>query len=320
MESRAEKYYTDDYIANDSSLNSSRSSRNSRLYRQVYGRYGDLDNLPIDDNTDEIDMDKLKELVSNRPEVNRTPPSGYNFDISKKRKRNIDEQKVYDINKLLEKAKYENNKLKEPEDKIIKTSRNILSTLESTELSVSDIKKACQKYEESKIDVYPKVEKKEESDIKENGLSMTREMKYQTRQISVDPLIEQVMPDNDLSLDLLSDLKPTGDTIVTKPIKDPDKVSVESNIVKKNSSKEQPFFQSLEDTSDIDIIKKDKGIDADFFTNSYQFSKKDFADDDEDFFDEPKTHNILKVLLLILAILVFAGVIFYFVLNYGIGA
>ena len=58
-------------------------------------------------------------------------------------------------------------------------------------------------------------------------------------------------------------------------------------------------------------------MDTDFFTRSYQFSKNDFADDD--FYDDDNSHNILKILVLILAILVFIGVICYFVLNFGMG-
>lgn len=301
MESRREKYYTDDY--NTSNI-SSRSSRNARLYRQVYGRYKDLDNLPMDDNTDEIDMDKLKELVSNlNKKEDNTPPENYNLDILETKKRNIDEQKVYDINKLLEKAKYENDKLKEPTSNLIKKNRNILSTLESSQLSVNDIKKTCKKCENNKLNI-----QSNRNQMLEDNLSMTREMKYQTKQISIDPLIEQVMPDNDISLDLLSDLKPTGNTITTKPLK-------RSNYKSNDDIKENIHS---EDTKDIDVIKKTDSIDTDFFTNSYQFSKKDFSNDD-DFSDKPKNHNILKIMLLIIAILIFVGVIFYFIKNYGIG-
>ena len=96
MESRAEKYYQEDYNENPPL---SRSSRNSKLYRSVYGKYQDLDNLPIEDNTDEIDMDKLKELVSNmNNKENKIQHNNYNLNILEQRKRNIDEQKVYDIN------------------------------------------------------------------------------------------------------------------------------------------------------------------------------------------------------------------------------
>ena len=77
------------------------------------------------------------------------------------------------------------------------------------------------------------------------------------------------------------------------------------------------------DTTDIDIIKepvqikKDvKNVDNDFFTSSYEFSRKDFVDYDDD--ENSKSNNILKIILLVLAIFVFSGVIAYFVLNYGI--
>lgn len=322
MEGRSSKYYSDNYNSNN--FTASRSSRNSRLYKEVYGKYGELDNLPIEDNANEIDIDRLKELVSNNTSKQTTPPAGYHLDILETKKRNIDEAKVHDINKLLERAKYENNKLKEPEDKIISSRRDILSTLESTELSVSDIRDACRKYEEHiPVDNFSEDKQKDDNDSQKD-LTMTREMKYQTRQISVDPLIEQVIPEDakDLSLDLLSDLKPTENTIVTEPIKEEDTVKeshVSKSFHKDSKQLEEPFFKLKEDTSDIDVIKKDENIDTDFFTSSYQFSKRDFSDD-EDFFEDTKTHNILKILLLILAILVFTGVIFYFVLNYGIGA
>ena len=65
MASRVEKYYID----NTETLSSStRSSRNARLYKQVYGKYENLDNLPLEDNTDEIDMERLRELLLNNNE------------------------------------------------------------------------------------------------------------------------------------------------------------------------------------------------------------------------------------------------------------
>lgn len=303
MESRAQKYYQEEDISN---LPLSRSRRNSKLYINVYGKYQDLDNLPIEDNTNEIDMDKLKELVSNMDNKENKTEHNNNLNILEQKKRNIDKQKIYDINKLLEKAKYDNNKLKEPEDIKIKKSRSILSTLEGNELSVSALKKACQK-----CNLSTETTKTQEKFNSNNDLTMTRELKYHTMKLSDNPLIEQVVPDDNMGLDLLEDLKPTGNTIVTKPIKEE---TIDNNNQPNNNTK---FFETKEDTSDIDIIKEDKNIDTGFFTSSYQFSKNDFTDDE--FFDEPKSHNILKIILLILAIIVFAGVIFYFIKTYGMG-
>ena len=298
MESRTLKYMD---TGNNEQTNT-RSSRNSRLYREVYGKYGDLDNLPLQDNIDEIDMTRLKEIMASDNEKNITRESKKIDNNIKKQ----DDQKVYDINKLLEKAKYENSKLKEPIKNTTQTNREILETLESRELSLEEIKKACQKNDQ------------DEKDNNKEELSMTRELKYHTKQISIDPLIEQVMPDNDLSLDILEDLKPTENTVVTEPITEEKIKKVEEN-----------FHSS--DTSDIDIIKnvnstkveskKTSNIDNDFYTSSYKFSKKDFNyDEDEDFSDEEKTHNALKIILLIIAIIAFILLIYYFITHYGIGA
>ena len=144
MDSRSDRYYTENNI---DSIPSTRSSRNKKLYKEVYGKYNDLDNLPLEDNTDEIDMAKLKELVLSEGKQNDNPIKE-NLNIIEQRKRNIDEQKVYDINKILEKAKYENDKLKETTQSIPKVNKQILNTLQSTELSLEELKKASKSYQD----------------------------------------------------------------------------------------------------------------------------------------------------------------------------
>lgn len=309
MTSRTDKYFESETNNIDSTF-STRSSRNSRLYKEVYGRYGDLDNLPVEDNTDEIDMERLRELLSNPEQKKEETEIRENMNILEQRKRQIDEQKVYDINKILEKAKYENHKLKEPNIPSYKVDRNILSTLQSSELSLDEIKQAKLDYEQ---------QLKEKEDKLEKELSMTREIKYQNLSSSLpeEEVIENKTKreDNDLSLDLFSDLKPTGNTIVTKPIQDPD---FSMPLV----SHEKTEFHS-EDTSDIDIIKpaiqpNTNMVESDFFTSSYEFTKNDFATDD-DFADLKPKGGIFKIILLILAIIVFIGVIIYFVATYGLG-
>lgn len=306
MESKTLKYM--DTGNNDTNGANTRSKRNSRLYREVYGKYGELDNLPIQDNTDEIDMDRLREIVNHKESTHREDLRRETTVVNDSF--GCDNQKVYDINQLLEKAKYENNKLKDPPKKTTEINRNILQTLESRELSLEEIKKACQKYDENIIH--------SDNMTSDDSLSATREMKYHKRQISNDPLIEQVMPDSNLSLDLFEDLKPTGNTIITKPI-----IEEEALFREEQDSKNIEEFFHSEDTSDIDVIKntvKNNNIDNDFYTSSYRFSKKDFNDDDDDFFDEKPSSNIFKIILLIVAIIVFIFVIYYFVTNYGFGA
>ena len=301
MDSRSNRYYED---INNEVVSSTRSSRNKRLYREVYGKYDDLENLPLDDNTDEIDMSRLKELVSNKKEHSK-PAVRENFNVLEQRKRNIDEQKVYDINKILEKAKYENNKLKGNIMPTSKVNKQILHTLQSTELSLEEINQASRSGEKDEGDNRIQVQDNTSLIEDEEKLEMTRELKYR----NLDEEETKKESENSLSLDLFTDLKPTGNTIVTKPIRDDDIRSTKPNL-------------HSDDTSDIDIIKNGEKMEEpsnDFFTSSYEFSKKDFMPIDDDFSDLNKRGGILKILLLFLMVFVVGGVITYFILNYGIG-
>lgn len=302
MISRAEKYSKEELGQSNGSM-PTRCSRNSRLYKEVYGKYGNLDNLPIEDNTDEIDMERLKELVSHKESPKQLESSKENLNILEKRKQQVDEQKIYDINQILEKAKYENNKLKDPRAPIAQESKHILSTLESTELSLKDIQKAKEKFLEPAID-------ENKGKCLEEALLMTRELKNKNlmeTETTASNSSDMVTCDN-LSLDLFQDLKPTSNTITTKPIQEDEQ-----------SDRSGRMDPRSEDTRDIDIIKMpSKKVDNDFFTSSYEFSKKDFSDED-DLFENSKHVGLLKIILLMLMITVFIGVIVYFIGTYGLG-
>ena len=297
MESRVDKYYSNDMP--------SREARNAKLYKVVSEQYDELNNLPLADNTDEIDMKKLKELIHHNDVEDRDREYSHSYNVIEQRKRNIDEQRVYDINKILEKAKYENNKLKDTST-LTKIDTSILSTLRSKETTYDDIKKIEKMREEELSSKFNK-----ELDHDKDDLSMTRELKFKelSKEVDGNPLMDNVMDNNDLSLDLFDDLKPSGNTIITKPIREKDsEVSKVENTVKKDIDVHSG------DTSDIDIIKntdiKDKN---DFFTSSYEFSANDFVDASD------RESGAFRIVLLILAILIFAGVIAYFVIHFGIG-
>lgn len=304
MESRVKKQFTDECEL-DTSSSLTRSSRNAKLYQRIYDKYDDSDNLPIEDNTNEIDMDKLRELVLNNNNKEEKQIKD-NLNILEQRKRQIDEQKVYDINKILEKAKYENNKLKTNTSTKPKNKKDLLCTLGSSELSLEEINKAKKQYQE----MLNKNSKNIEQDEK---LSQTRELKYKdlaTNNTEDSNIKEEKSNTNSMTFDLFDDLKATTNIKTTKPIK---------NELSPSTIKSDIYSG---DTSDIDIIKTDTKINAEeFFTNSYEFSKKDFADveEDEDFFETEKKSGLLKIFLLFLAIIILVGVIVYFVGTYGLG-
>lgn len=303
MESRMDKYYRE----NNSEMQ--RSSKNAKLYREVYQTYNDLENLPIPDNTNEIDIPELRKMVQ-REKQDLTKTREMKYHIPEEPPKEKTSNKIHDINKLLEYAKNENNKLKDHNLSTEDTSNyKLLETLEDRNITKSDISL------DNLTDITNKINPSEES-----SLDSTNELKYQTKKISENPSIEQIIPNDNkeslntasLSLDILSDLKPTGNTGVTEPVKDPMFEPIYNDEI-----------ENIKENEDVDIIKDDIEIDEDnenqkdssFYTDTYKFTDKDFYD--EDFLDESKNHTILKIILLIIFIALCGAAIFYFVTNYG---
>lgn len=274
MESRMDKYYRED----DPRMK--RSSKNARLYQEVYNNYDNLDNLPIPDNTNEIDRVELERMVkgdSEESKIRREDKYIYQEEQIKNDKQ-APGNKIHDINMLLENAKKENEKLKENDtfDSEISTNYKLLSTLENKILTKDDIELHQNKYNNNCQEV-------EQS-----------ELKYQTKRISVDPNINQIITHDttsSLSLDILSDLKPNDDNVD----------SSENDLIKPSAIPD-----------DTDIVNND----STFYTDTYSFSNKDFDDDFE--LDGQNEHFVLKIIFLILIILVCMAIIFYFISNYGI--
>ena len=311
MNSRMEKYYNEMPMTR-------RTSRNKELYKEVYGNYSSLENLPIADNTNEIDMEQLQEIVK-RENVKQMPKEETSHMIATKIKEEDDPYKVYDINKILEQAK--SNYRPKEEKKIVSPTYKFLSTLESNELPVTELKKALEDENTDKEELY-----------------MTRELKFKDKRLEVTKEIdtikeEQQEKEYDSSpLDLFEDLKPDGNTFISEPVKvEKDSIFANSEI---DDVEEKPIIKEIPSTNtkeeknikDINVIKEEtfknanNNIDNDFYTSSYKFSKKDFIDDDDNFLDiTKKSHSAIKVILLLIAIFALTTVIYYFISKYGIG-
>ena len=311
MNSRMEKYYNEMPMTR-------RTSRNKELYKEVYGNYSSLENLPIADNTNEIDMEQLQEIVK-RENVKQMPKEESSHMIATKIKEEDDPYKVYDINKILEQAK--SNYRPKEEKKIVSPTYKFLSTLESNELPVTEVKKALEDENTDKEELY-----------------MTRELKFKDKRLEVTKEIdtikeEQQEKEYDSSpLDLFEDLKPDGNTFISEPVKvEKDSIFANSEI---DDVEEKPIIKEIPSTNtkkeknikDINVIKEEtfknanNNIDNDFYTSSYKFSKKDFIDDDDNFLDiTKKSHSAIKVILLLIAIFALTTVIYYFISKYGIG-
>lgn len=241
MESRMEKYYKEDITTFE------RSKKNQHLYKAVSKEISELENLPVPDNSNEIDLEGLKQIISSRDEYRKTKELERTFtsnrplvEPSKK------EEKVYDINVLLETAKNEVNSQNKKENKKI-INANFLTSLEEANIPNND--DALELIEE----LPNKKEKKSNTDS--------------------------------LPLDILIDLKGDDNTVVTDPI------------VKE----------------EVTMIKEIKDGET-FYSGSFNFSKKDF-DEDDDFYEE-KSHTGLKVFFLILGILIFIAAVYLILTKY----
>lgn len=245
MESRMEKYYKEnlEYYK--------RSKRNEALYRDITRDMNDLDNLPIPDNSNEIDIDGLKQIISSRDEYRKAKDMGRT--VTRERvveEPKEDKRRVYDINVLLETAKNEVNKNNEVEGKKL-INANFLTDLDDANLPSNDLVEVSEVTSENE---------------KEKEVSNT----------------------DSLPLDILVDLKGTDNTVVTDPI------------VK----------------DEVTMIEKIKDGET-FYSGSFNFTKKDFADeeDDDNFFEE-KSHTGLKLFFLIIGLVLLIAVIYLAITKY----
>lgn len=245
MESRMEKYYKEDISVFE------RSKKNEKLYRELSKEISEMDNLPVPDNSNEIDMDGLKQIISSRDEYRKSKELERTF-VSKGplvEDKPKQENKVYDINVLLENAKNELNRNNSVTNKRM-INTNFLTNLEEADIPDND----------DAIEVsQPLPEKK---DVTSNTDS--------------------------LPLDILMDLKGNDDTVVTDPI------------VKE----------------EVTMIKKIKDSET-FYSGSFNFSKKDFDESEEDEpFIEENNHTGVKVFFLIIGILILLGVGYIILTKY----
>lgn len=252
MESRMERY--DEVDINDYQ----RSKKNATLYKEIYGNYSDLEDLPIPENTNEIEIDSLNSIVGSRVSKRKEEVKNQDYELEDLEDNHEDNEKVYDINELLEKAKVENAKVKK-EETVNKNMPNYLANLESDK-STKDI---ISKYDGNDDDDMPIV-----------------------KEVVIEEEVNDKKGDSTLSLDILSDLKPSGNTLVSEPM-------ITEEDIKENQDKE-------------------------FFSSELKFDKKDFAkgDADEEFFEEENNHTFLKVILIIIGLSSLFTAIYFILKEY----
>lgn len=236
-----EKYYKQDLSEFQ------RVKKNNDLYKTIYGKDDDFNDLPVSDNYVELDISDIKKGITSREQYKKAKELGNITNTRVKRveedSQEVKQEKVYDINKMLEKARMNNKYIKEDNDLV---SDKYLKSLEEFT-------------KEEKIELI-----KEKQEMKEEYNKELEEKMKETAS---------------LSLDILSDLKPSDDTVITTPIKEELKNEVE-----------------------------EKEEDA-FYSGTYSFSKEDFEEKNSDFSDIEGSNITLKIVLLSFGILICVAMI-----------
>ncbi len=174
-----------------------RSDKNKELYKQIYNAYDEFENLIVPPNSREIKPEELKREVTSRQDYRKkrdiddiTNNNGEKINNTIIRKEKIqeevkEEEEIYDINELLNKAKAENKKPELIEPTLANQDYLKRLKLDSRRTNIEQVKEMYNDIQE---------EAKEED--------------------------EALMKTANLSLEILSDLKGDSDkTVVSAPIK-----------------------------------------------------------------------------------------------------
>jgi len=274
MKSRMEKYYdsNEEFVG--------RAAKNENLYRKKdYSVYSSNETIIAPNN--EIDITKLKDIIQSREDYQRA--KSYRNMLSDKKfdyndvpyEEDTYEEKNYDINEILKKVKDEKGNISE-EDKIRKlrnTQYDILSNL--------NIKSKNQEEAITKVDL-------ETQKAELQGLidKVTKKNNIRNEEASLLNLEEQTDvtdENNDSALDLLSDLKSEGHTIVTDPIEPAAEFEV-------NKEELVPNEKDPDETS--------------FYSDSFTFSKRDFEGLQDLEIEEKSGSGLIKLLIIILILII----------------
>lgn len=311
MRSRMDRYRTIDVADNETI---SRSDKNQDLYDNI-GNNAKYTNFTDVSKIDAISLNDAKKNYRTR-EGYKTIKEYGNVDTRPKAQKDLDEfnylyqeqeNRVYDINSVLEKAK-ENRKDRdelENKRKLKNTNYNILASLNKEEL---------ERYRKDKVEK----NKPEEDELR--NLIDTITSKTLAGEIS-----------KDTGVDLLSDLMATNvmDKVDPKDYdsdgnkKEPDneeeskeedekeKIDLSKEVLNEEDIKElKQAKKQVTDTTD-DIMKD---LDKSFYTKSMDLSDKDFDIDDD--YDEEKGIPIVIKIILIIILCAVVAIGAYYIVKY----
>ncbi len=269
MPSRMERYYE------PREGGPSRAKKNQELYEQINGQeefenkeymakeYTNVEGFAKTPNKDTIDIRKIREMLSTREEKNKPSIKELYEQIEKKEESEpvVEENKNYDINDVLNKAK---------DERPVTDEENNFHSLKNVEL---DILKNLE---------INKPAPEEQSEEEKQDISQL----FNT--ITSTSMLDK-MGDDELSLDLLGDLKSNGTTMIG----DAKEIKVALEEAKNNE-------------------QDDNQMDKSFYTSTLKFGKlkKLYAENDEEDDESENKSVAFKVIISILSLLALAIVVF----------
>lgn len=292
----------DRYDDGSNQIRTSRSDKNQELYQNI-GKNERYTNFTDVTNANAIDLSRTNKNYRTREGYQQMKEYEPVIATPKVKKELEEfnylyqdhENKIYDINNVLEEARknrIEKDALEEKR-KLKNTSYNILASLNPTEL---------EKYRKEKKE---RVIRPDENELRE----------------LIDTITSKTLAgeiDKATSVDLLSDLMATNVIDkVEKPIKDDNPEEDQSEEEKDNLSLskeilDQEQLEQMKKLKDQEITSETQleGADSDFYTRSMDLSDKDFEMDDE--FKEKKVPIFVKIIL-ILVLFAIIGLVIYFI-------
>ncbi len=278
--SRLDKYSDDKKM--------SRVTRNEELYKEI--KDSELDGYNIRSNATvignqepEIDIEKIKKILDTKY---NEAPKRKSIRVEPKHEENsiIDDvpTKEYDLNIILEKAKDEKPETYEEAraKKLRNTQYDILNNL-----NIGD--------NDEDYSVENNIEKPEINKAEEDLMELINTITINEAKVKEEAIKNE--KDEVDPLNILEDLKGSGDTAVYDKIEDIPTPKVEED--KKEESK-----------------APENALDDSFYTKSL-FKKKDFEDGSQDFLDDNKMGIGVKILI-VLVIIIFAAGLFLFLKSF----
>ncbi|MGM9850450.1 MAG: hypothetical protein ACI31V_06105 [Bacilli bacterium] len=234
-----------------------RSVRNESLYKDMYENteYSNIEKVATLEKTNEISLEQIQELLKERDNL-KNRNNNVKKEVSRVYQAPVDDRS-YDIRDILTKAK----------DEHVDDNKN--RNLKNTQYNIL-----------RNINIKEKMDSNEVSELEKT---------------LVDSNVLKSYDDSELSLDMLSDLKSTGNTIVEK-----------TNV--------GDLLQEVQEAKDKYEPTDEDGLDKSFYTSSLGFKDEDF-EQLKDLKDSIASNNKMIKVLFFLLFLVIAGVVGFIIFK-----